>query len=266
MHKLTVFFVFISLIAMNVEARNKTQGDKQFKDAIRKLESDNTDEIMYGIQTLAASGSPTAVGPLTQLLMTGPQNNITNSTIQALGIIGHPHSINILIEYLGHRRPDARIACLYALENYQEKRVTRAIENALNDSNPEVRATAALSLGKRQNNQTVDILFLAFKRGVYDAAISIGQIGNATHAAKLATYLGRNDIKVMLPGFDEFLRRPEFPTKAKIEILSDLFELAGPDVRRFAIAYKASFPPDSNEESDPLFKKVSQMVRQIQEE
>ena len=102
--------------------------------------------------------------------------------------------------------------------------------------------------------------------GVDDAAISIGQLGKEQHALNLANYLGRSDIKVLLPGFDEFLRRSDIPEKAKLEILNRLFELAGPDVRRFAVAYRASFPPGTKEEKNELYKKASQMVRQIQED
>jgi HEAT repeat protein len=221
---------------------------------------------MDGVQTLAASGSKAAVGPLTQLLKTGPRNDITDSIIQTLGIIGHPSSIPILIEYLRHRRPDARIAAIYALENSKDRRVARALENALRDSNAEIRSTAALALSKQSDIESVPILFRAFERGVEDAAISIGQLGNEQHALRLATYLGKADIKILLPGFDEFLRRSDVPNKAKLEILNQLFELAGPDVRRFAVAYRASFPPDTKEEKNELFKKANQMVRQIQED
>ncbi|MCU0663377.1 MAG: hypothetical protein MUC50_13755, partial [Myxococcota bacterium] len=61
------------------------------------------------------------------------------------------------------------------------------------------------------------------------------------------------------------LRRPDFSVKAKMAILDQLFELAGPEVKRFAVAYKASFPPATDEDANPLFKMVSRMVRQIQE-
>jgi HEAT repeat protein len=221
---------------------------------------------MDGVQTLAASGSKSAVNPLTQLLKTGPRNDITDSIIQTLGFIGQPSSIAFLIEYLEHRRPDARIATIYALENFRDPRVARALENALRDSDAEIRSTAALALSKQGDIRSVPILFQAFERGVDDAAISIGQLGNDRHALRLATYLGKTDIKILLPGFDEFLRRPAIPKKAKLEILNQLFELAGPDVRRFAVAYRASFPPGTTEEKNALFKKANQMVRQIQED
>lgn len=263
MRKVTVPLILGVLLFATSAAAQIGRGD--VRDAIHKLQSPNPEEVMASVMVLAASGSKDAVGPLTDLLRSGPRNDITNGIIQALGSIGHKNSVAILIEYLDHRRPDARTAAIYALEAYKDSRVQGALENKLRDSDAQVRSAAALALGKRGDHQSVPILFQAFDRGVYDAAIAIGQIGTPEDAQRLAEYLGKADVTVLLPGFDEFLRRPKFPEKAKLEILKQLFELAGPDVRRFAVAYKASFPPGTEEDENELFKQVSRMVRQIAE-
>jgi hypothetical protein len=257
-----MLIIGITLSAVSASAQI---GRQEVRDAIHKLKSPDPEEVLSSVMVLAASGSKEAVGPLTDLLRTGPRNDITNAIIQALGSVGQRSSIDILLEYLHHRRPDARIAAIFALENFKDARVTDAFEQALRDSDTQVRNAAALSLGKRGSTTSVPILFQAFDRGVHDAAISIGQIGSEKDAQRLAQYLGKVDVNVLLPGFDEFLRRADFPRKAKKEILEQLFELAGPDVRRFAVAYKASFPPDTEEDEDDLFKLVSRMVRQIPE-
>ena len=273
-----MIFVLLSLVATpspSWGAKAKKSGSQKsgaqkpglsIGDAIHKLQSPNPEEVMYAVQVLAASGSRRAAGPLADLLRTGPRNDVTNSIIQALGSIGDVKSIPILIEYLGHRRPDTRVASIWALESFDDQRVTTALENALRDSDSQVRSTAALALGKRGKAASVPILFLAFDRGVTDSAISIGQLGTPADAKRLAGYLGRSDVRILLPGFDEFLRRADFPAASKLEILNQLFELAGPEVRRFAVAYKASFPPDTKADNNKLYKMVSRMVRQIQED
>ncbi|MCP4197239.1 MAG: HEAT repeat domain-containing protein [Proteobacteria bacterium] len=267
MARLLILLEFCALlVGFETMAQKGNLNRRAFKTAVIQLQSPDPDQVMDGVQTLSASGSRTAAEPLAKLLKTGPRNDITDSIIQTLGFIGHPSSIQILIEYLQHRRPDARIAAIYALENFKDHRVARALENALRDSSAEIRSTAALALSKQGDINSVPVLFQAFERGVDDAAISIGQLGNDQHSLRLATYLGKADIKILLPGFDEFLRRSDIPQKAKLEILNQLFELAGPDVRRFAVAYRASFPPGTKEEKNELFKKANQMVRQIQEE
>jgi hypothetical protein len=241
-------------------------GSREVKDAIHKLKSPNPEEVLSSVQLLAASGSRDAVSPLTDLLRTGPRNDITNSILQALGSLGQRSSISILIEYLDHRRPDARVAALFALENFDEPTIISAIENRLRDSDAEVRNTAALLLGKHGGAASVPILFQAFDRGVRDAVVAIGQIGSADDAARLTQYLGKVDVTMLLPGFEQFLGRPNLPEKAKLSILEALFELAGPDVRRFAVAYKATFPPGTEEDENPLYKTVCRMIRQIAEE
>jgi HEAT repeat protein len=264
MRKLSIPLV-IGVMLLAASTASAQIGKREVKDAIYKLRSPNPEEVLASVQLLAASGSAQAVGPLTDLLRSGPRNDITNAAIQALGSIGNKASTAILIEYLDHRRPDARTAAIYALETFKEPRVQDALENKLRDSDSQVRSAAALALGKRGNTSSVPILFQAFDRGVNDAAIAIGQIGTPADAQRLASYLGKVDITLLLPGFDEFLRRNNFPDKAKIEILEQLFELAGPDVLRFAVAYKATFPPGTEEDENALFKLVSRMVRQIAE-
>lgn len=268
----TIIFLFLSLLtapSLALGPREKKtdspSADRKISDAMHKLKSPDPEEVMYAVQILATSGSPEAAGPLADLLRAGPRNDITNGVIQALGSIGDSRSIPLLLEYLGHRRPDTRVASIWALEDFEEPRVTRALENALRDSDSQVRSTAALALGKRGAADSVPILFLAFDRGVTDSAISIGQLGAPKDAKRLTDYLGRADIRVLLPGFDEFLRRPDFPEASKLEILTQLFELAGPEVKRFAIAYKASLPPETKDKSG-IYKMVSRMVRQIQED
>jgi len=264
MRKLSIPLV-VGALMLSAWTASAQIGKREIKDAIYKLQSPNPEEVLSSVQLLAASGSSQAVGPLTDLLRSGPRNDITNAIIQALGSIGAKGSIAILIEYLDHRRPDARTAAIYALEAFTDSKVQDALENKLRDSDAQVRSAAALALGKRGNKSSVPILFQAFDRGVQDAAIAIGQIGTPEDAQRMASYLGRADITILLPGFWEFLTRDKFPTKAKIEILEQLFELAGPDVRQFAVQYKMTFPPGTEEDENELFKTVSRMVRQIAE-
>jgi hypothetical protein len=261
------FFIGVMAIAFLATAEPKKKpkiNQSMVGEAIKNLNNPNPEEVMDSIQILEASGSKRAVEPLCDLLRTGPRTDITDSAIQALGAIGDKGALSTLMEYMGHRRPSARTMTIYALESQKDAKVTTAFENALRDSDSQVRSTAALALGKRNSASSVPILFLAFDRGVDDAVIAIGQIGAPDDAKRLATYLGKADINVLLTGFDEFLKRDAFPKEAKMAILESLFELAGPDVKRFAVAYKASFPPGTSEKN-ALYELASRMVRQIQE-
>ena len=233
--------------------------------ALEDLSSKDPDVIIEAIQIIGATGDTSAVPKLVSLLKTGPRSDITDSILFALGMLPHEDAEPVLIDYLNHRRADARTAAIMALENYKSETVTEALEGALADSDRQVRAAAALALGKRGSKSAVPILFVAFERGVIEAAIAIGQVGSEEDAKRLTRYLGKEDIKVLLAGFDEFLKREDFPEDAKLNILNRLFDLAGPEVWRFAVTYKATFPPETNENEDRLYKLVCRMVRQIKD-
>lgn len=235
------------------------------KVAVEDLESQDPDVVVEAIQILGAAAHPTAVPPLLTLLKSGPRSDITDSILFALGSISSDESVPVLLEYLGHRRSDTRAAALMALENKKGDNITRAVETALRDSDRQVRATAALVLGARGDAASVPILFRAFERDVPEAAVAIGRVGSEADSKKLTHYLGQEDIKVLLGGFEEFLKRADFPEDAKLNILNRLFDLAGPEVWRFAVNFKATFPPDTNEADNNVYKLVCRMVRQIKD-
>jgi HEAT repeat protein len=246
-------------------AQTAALAETEFKDALEKLGSGVPNEVLEAVQVLGMSDRKEAARPIMKLLQKGPRSDITDAAIFALGSIGEAGSAPLLMTYLNHRRPDARIAALFALEKYRGKNVTAAIEGALRDSDRQVRASASLALGKRGDVTSVPILFRAFEHGVSDAVISIGQLGSPDDAKRMLSYLGKEDIKVLLAGFEEFLNRDDFPESAKLNILNRLFDLAGPEVWRFAVTLKASFPPDTSEEENKVYKLVCRMVRQIKD-
>ncbi len=238
---------------------------RQYEEAVKKLESGIPNTILEGVQALGETGKKEAAAPLMTLLKTGPRSDITDATLFALGEVGNDDAVPLLLPYLNHRRPDARIAALFSLEKLKGEAVTQAIETALRDSDRQVRASAALVLGKRGDVRSVPILFTAFERGVTDATIAIGQLGSPDDAKRLLSYLGKENVQVLLSGFEEFLHREEFPENAKLNILNRLFDLAGPEVKRFAESYKESFPPDTKEEENKIYRLVCRMARQIKD-
>ena len=233
--------------------------------AVKDLESADPDVVIEAIQILGMTENPEAASPLIGILEQGPRSDITDAILFALSSVRHGDAVPVLLKYLNHRRSDARIAAITALTNYEGDKVTRGLESALADSDRQVRSSAALALGKRGDSRAVPILFLAFERGVSEAAIAIGQLGSVEDSKRLTHYLGKEGIRIMLSGFDEFLKRDDFPEEAKLNILNRLFDLAGPEVWRFAVTYKATFPPDTDENENRIFKLVNRMVRQIKD-
>jgi len=254
----------IPSVTKKVQKEN-VEPDEELKKALAGLNSLDPDEVIESIQIIGASANPLATTPLIDLLKTGPRSDITDSILFALGSIINDDAVPIIIDYTKHRRPDTRIAALLALENKKSDDVTRAAERGLRDSDRQVRATAAAVLGTRRDSASIPILFAAFERDVSEAAIAIGKTGNEDDSKRLLGYLGKKDIKVLLAGFEEFLKRDSFAESAKLNILNRLFDLAGPEVWRFAVNLKATFPPEATEENNNVLKLVNRMVRQIKD-
>jgi hypothetical protein len=221
--------------------------------------------VIVAVQMLGISENPAASEHLITLLKTGPGNDITNLTLQTLGVLKNPEAIDILIRYLSHRRSDARTAALAALIGFESPRIKNVLELKLRDSNPEVRSRAALALGTKGDTSSVPVLFKAFERGVNEAAISIGKLGSGKDALRLTEYLGKLDVAVLLPGFREYLLGKQPDNQTRLKVLNILFDFAGPEVRQFAIQMlddiKAAHP--EMEYDDPILKLLHKMVNQI---
>lgn len=251
-----------------IEQRVATQQNEEYKSLIADLASADPEKVIFAVQMLGATGNPDAAPHLIELLKLGPRNDITNMAIETLGALANTIAIDTLLQYLEHRRSDARVAAIFALESFSSPIIKTALEKKLRDSNPQVRSTAALALSTKGDAESVPQLFLAFERGVNDAAISIGRLGNAQDAIQLTKHLGQLNVSVLLPGFKEFILGNNIDEKTKVQLLNILFDLAGPDVRQFAIQMKAIINSNNanSESNDPVMALLNKMINQIAQE
>ena len=208
-------------------------------EAVARLQSAVPAEAIAAAGELGNSGSPAAVDPLVALLRSGPPDAVTHAALEALGALGSDRAIDVLVEYASHRRAEVRIIALQSLSGMRGRRVESALTDALRDSNAEVRATAAVALGEGGFRDVVPVLFQAFERGVSEAATAIGKLGDRSAADRLAGYLGRGDLTVLLEGLGEFLWRTDFDGEGKQAIVERLLELSGPTVREFLVSAHA---------------------------
>ncbi|NMC69100.1 MAG: HEAT repeat domain-containing protein [Myxococcales bacterium] len=232
--------------------------------AIEELKAPDMATVLNAITKLAEFADPRATAPLTRLLRAGPPDELTHAAIQALGAISDPDSVDVLIEYTRHRRPRVRRLAVQSIAQIRDPRVNdkvnEALRNALRDSNDRVRGVAAIAIGEHGDRGAMDLLFLAFERNVPEAAISIGKLGGTAEAERLAGFLGRRQLSEILPGFNEFLRRSDFPDDAKVNIIHKLEEIAGPDVKRFLVNFLASPPPGLSQKVKDEAQRVVRII------
>ncbi|MCS6798623.1 MAG: HEAT repeat domain-containing protein [Myxococcota bacterium] len=224
-----------------------------------KLRSASPDEVREGIDLLSALDRPEVVPHLVETLRAGQPDAVTDRALEALGALAHPGAIEALTVFTHHRRPGARLRAYRALAAISDPRVPSLLERGLSDSDRSVRAAAAVALGDIGARGSLDVLFRAFERGVVEAAIAIGKLGDARAVERFGEHLGRRPLGVMLSGYGEFLRRTDLPEAVKLQIVARLTEVSGPMVRRFFEELLATLP----ERGGRLRTEVETAIRRI---
>ncbi|MCX7807797.1 MAG: HEAT repeat domain-containing protein [Deltaproteobacteria bacterium] len=229
-----------------------------------RLQSKNPDEVREAITLLTIMNTREAVAPLAALLRSGPPDAITDAAIDALARLGMPESIEVLSEMIRHRRAGVRRRAYAALASINDRRVIPLIEQGLRDSDRNVREACAEALGKLGAKNSLELLFLAFERGVLGASEAIGRLGGERDVNRFHTFLGKMPISVMLSGYEQFLRRNDLNESKKVEIINRLREVSGRLVCQSLLAYRDSLPPLGRGESPgELRRALSQAIDQV---
>ncbi|MGE0789717.1 MAG: HEAT repeat domain-containing protein [Sandaracinaceae bacterium] len=207
-----------------------------------RLNSSNEDEVREAIDLLSVIDHPRVVPPLADLLRSGRSDEVVDRALNALRGLASPTSIDVLVEFSHHRRARARRLAYQALAAIEDRRIPALLEQGLRDSDRSVRATCARQLGEIGATRSVDTLFLAFDRGVVEAAAAIGKLGDRGSVARFTEHLGQVPLSVMLSGYTEYVRRRDIPEEVKIQIVDRLGEVSGPLVRQFLQRFLDTLP------------------------
>lgn len=225
---------------------------------IPRLHSANPDEVREAIDMLTIIDRPEVVAPLAELLRSGQTDAVTDRALDSLAAVAEPQSIEVLVEFTHHRRESARRRAYLALAAIHDSRVPTLIEQGLRDSDRAVRGAAALALGDIGARGSVPTLFRAFERGVLEAAIAIGKLGDSAAVTHFTESLNHQPLAVMLSGYEEFVRRADLNDQVKLRIVGSLAEVPGPMVKQFLQAYSRTF---SERDHGPVRRAVEEAIR-----
>jgi len=232
---------------------------------VPRLQSQNADEVREAIDLLAAMDHPDVVPHLAELLRSGLDDRLTDRALQALRVVAEPNAIEVLSEFTNHRRVAARRKAYQALAQIEDRRIPAILERGLRDSDRSVRGAAALALGSIGTRGSLDLLFHAFDRGVIEAAIAIGKLGNEASVERYAGHLGDRPLGVMLSGFEQYLKRDDIDLETKTQIVERLGEVAGPMVRRFLQDHLNTLPERPRGDMVEYKRLVERTIRRIPE-
>jgi hypothetical protein len=237
-----------------------------------QLEGASEDALPGILERMAASkleGDARVASTLAvaKLLERGHTDVVTDRALEALGAVGTvepprgagdrqspgtvarasvPTAGAVLAQYAHHRRVAARMRAMKGLGRVagQDKSLRGVVANGLRDSAPEVRAAAAKSLEALKAVEATPVLLKAVGRGVPEAAVTLGAIGEASSLEAYNAYLRKQPLDVMLSGYERWLSRPDVSEKAKLDIVAKLEDVSGPLVLRFmsAVPRQAQLP------------------------
>jgi HEAT repeat protein len=228
-----------------------------------RLDSENPDAVREAIDLLSVIDHPRVVPHLAELLRSGRSDEVTDRALMALRGLGHESAVDVLVEFTHHRRARARRLAYQALAAIDDPRVPDLLEQGLRDSDRNIRAAAARALGDIGARGSVETLFLAFDRGVVEAAIAIGKLGGRGTVERFTEHLGDAPLSVMLSGYHEYVRRDDIPDEVKIDIVNRLGEVSGPMVRQFLQRYLDTFPSRGRAARSRLRQIVVDTLRRI---
>ncbi len=205
----------------------------RLNEAVRMLDAQSADEVRLAIEALGTNGTSRAVAPLSARIRRGLPAELLDLAIETLGVIAHRDAGPVLFQLVTHRREAVRLSAVNAIVACRPRGADAALTTALSDSDPRVRAAAALGLGQLGARGSIDDLFHAFERGVLESATAIGQLADGAGANRLLDHLGRVPFDGIAPGINELIARRDVAERVKLEIVGRLAELATPEVRQY---------------------------------
>lgn len=225
-----------------------------------KLVSNDEKAVFSAIDELGSICHPLAVAKLSALIREGQPEAVTDYVLETLGETGSTNAIEVLEEFTNHRRPNARRLAYRALASIRHPNTAELVSNGLRDVHPEVRATTALVLGEIGSPRQLETLFWAFSRGVPEAAVAIGQLGDAASVDRFSQFLEKKPLPIMLSGYEQFLLREDIAQEVKLKVVAQLGEVSGPLVREFLMSILAREKRDKPSE---LVRSIRATIRRI---
>ena len=233
---------FWAITSAAAQARRSRARSPASREIASLLQDADTDRVRRGIEAVGLRGSAQAVQLLDARVRQGMPADLLLLAVHTAGAVGRPEAGPLLTDLLSHRRVAIRVAVVHALTDLQPPGVESALIRALSDGDPTVRAAAAEALGHIGSEHAIEPLFLAFDRGVEEAATSLGQLARSDDVSRILAYLGERSLETLSPALLELLSRRDIPTDTKVNVVVRLGEMATGEVRRFLEDFRSSLP------------------------
>jgi hypothetical protein len=215
-------------------------------DVAKRLKSGDAAMIKSALDDvrIEGHGGAWAVGAIAELLRGGLSPTLTQAALATLGDIESEAAGEVIATYARHRDIGVRRVAIDALSKTGGDVATRALRQALSDSDPAVRGLSATALGVRKAREAVPELLAALDRKVPEASASIGLLCAPADCERLLAKLGALPFDVVMAGIDEILTRPgtEIADDMKVKIVGRVRELGTAEVNHFLKGVQTRWP------------------------
>ena len=221
---------------------------------LAKLRSDDPMEVRAGLddaRLLGHAGSA-AAAVIAGLLASGLPFPLAQAAIETLADLESPEGAAAIVPYTHHRELKVRRAAVRALSKTVGPTggalAVAALRSSLSDPDIQVRAGAATGLGALKAKAAIKDLFAALDHHIYEAAASIGQLGDAADCELLVSQLGKIPFDVMTSGLDPMLFRPtsELGDDFKIGVIHRVRDLGSRDANHFLKSIQGRWPKNGS--------------------
>jgi HEAT repeat protein len=214
--------------------------------SVAKLKSPDLNVVKDGLDDarLAGRNAASAVPAIAKLLASGLPYPTAEAALDTLGDIESPEASLAIASYAHHRNASIRLAAVRALAKTGGAIASPTLRGSLADPDAHVRAAAATSLGALKAKGAVADLFLALDHHFYEAAVSIGQLCEASECDAFLGRLGKVPFDVMITGIDPILFRPstDVSDEAKVAIVDKVRDVGTREANHFLKDIGARWP------------------------
>ncbi len=225
---------WVLLVTAPMSAFGQAVGSPRLQKLMSAARSNDLAVATTAIDDIAKTPTAGSVVGLITLLSEGRADAVTERLVLALGTTRSDAALNALRETQRHRVASIRVATLSALTHFISRPDVEAlVAQGLRDHDATVRAAAARALATMQARGQVDVLLLAFDRGVPEAADAIGTLASDAQLPAFNAFLTRKPLAHMLNGYRAWLVRDDVSETTKLSIVATLEEIASIAIKRF---------------------------------
>jgi HEAT repeat protein len=210
-----------------------------------QLQSEDDQKAEDAAKKLGEAKDPKALDTILDALAVGAPPRVQAVLLGDLAGRKDPRALQVLEHYAKNRNPELRKKAVAVLAEMPGDKVVPVLMDVLSDSVEEVRAQAALSLGKRKERAAEGKLVKLLQHKDEAAAKALALMATPELAHKISEMLGQIPDALFCTALGDMLKRSDFgPEPIRVEVVRTLAKVPGMDSTSALVEYVAATEKD----------------------